>query len=473
MAIKLWGVTIAILLYCRVLPSQTPDRASIQGFVADQSKAAITGAHLLIRDESTGAVRTAVSDSTGKFNVSGIPTQDAFTISTEKGGFAPASVHGVRFVPGSRADLSLILRVAGGASDITVRGNAGDLRIDQPQLGIDLSREQMEETPGPFGRMTYLPLLNAANKPAISQGDVFINQNLLNTNGAGRRQTWFEVDGANAIDMWGRQTIFSNIPILAVGEMTVLTNAYSSEYGGGTGSVVNLVTRSGGERFHAEVRELWRPATLGAGLSGFNSSNATSGNQIVTDAAAQTAVAVSGTLPWKSKTQFYGAGEWNREAKGSPVTSPIAPGVFVGRYRGWLSLLRLDQQLGANNKVFARSNADEFTDTNPNGTVGGSNLPTVARTFRRRTFEIEVADTAILGPNQVNDIRGQFQLASPITQFAPEVYGTQFSVPITSMCGVAACSSFTTGTSQDALLLNRQFEISELMSYTRGCSNWP
>ncbi len=54
--------------------------------------------------------------------------------------------------------------------------------------------------------------MSAANRPAINQGDIFMDQNLFTTNGAGRRQTWFEVDGASGNDSWGRQTIFTNIP---------------------------------------------------------------------------------------------------------------------------------------------------------------------------------------------------------------------------------------------------------------------
>ena len=78
-------------------------------------------------------------------------------------------------------------------------------------------------------RITYLPLLNSANRPAINQGDIFTNQNLFTTNGAGRRQTWFEVDGGTDTDSWGRQTIFTSIPLPAVQEMTVLVNSFSAE----------------------------------------------------------------------------------------------------------------------------------------------------------------------------------------------------------------------------------------------------
>ena len=40
-----------------------------------------------------------------------------------------------------------------------------------------------------------------------------MNENLFTTNGAGRRQAWFEVDGSTGNDSWGRQTIFSNLPL--------------------------------------------------------------------------------------------------------------------------------------------------------------------------------------------------------------------------------------------------------------------
>ena len=40
-----------------------------------------------------------------------------------------------------------------------------------------------------------------------------MNEDMFTTNGAGRRQTWFEIDGSNGNDSWGRQTLFSNMPL--------------------------------------------------------------------------------------------------------------------------------------------------------------------------------------------------------------------------------------------------------------------
>ena len=137
----------------------------------------------------------------------------------------------------------------------------------------------------------------------------------------------------------------------------------------------------------------------------------------------------------------------------------------MGHYRGWLALLRVDHQVSDRNNLFFRGNSDSFYDTNPNGTVGGNNLPSVDRIFRRRTYSAAFGDTAVLGPALLNNLRLQFQLASPITQFDPVIYGTQYSVPISTG------GTFTSGTSQSALLLNRQYEVNDVVSATRSRHN--
>jgi hypothetical protein len=466
--LRLHAAASSLVLFCLSLAAQTPDTVTLRGAVTDPTHAFVAGAHVSATNELTGLSRETSTDPKGEFALSGLPASGLYDVAVSKDGFAPAHAGHVNVAAGSSARLTLTLGVAGTETTVTVEGAADDVRIDQPQSGIRLSQIQIEQTPLPIRRITYLPLLSAANRPAINQGDIFMNQNLFTTNGAGRRQAWFEVDGGNSIDMWGRQTIFTNIPVMAVDQMSVLTNAFSAEYGGSTGSVVNLVTRSGGDKLHGQLLELWRPAETGASLSGFTTSNATSGNQITSDTAGQTAAQLSGALG-SNKNHFLLAGEWNREAKASPITSPIAPGSFVGHYRGWLGFLRLDRQINENNNAFLKLNFDSFSDTNPNGIVGGNSLPSVARTFYRRTYSGELGETAALSPHLVNNARFQFQLASPITQFDPVVYSTQFVVPISSSCGGGlACGTFTSGTSQSALLMNRQYEGSETLSWTHG-----
>ncbi len=452
----------AIFAYALSLTAQTPDTATIIGTITDASKAPVVGVQVTLKSSDSNLQRNVTTDASGSYSIEGLPIAGRYQIIASKQGFADAKLSDVALQGGATATINLQLNVAAGETRVTVTGVAGEVRGDEPQLGTFLKERQIEETPLPNQRITFLPLLNAANRPAINQGDVFMNEDLFTSNGAGRRQAWFEVDGSTGNDSWGRQTIFSNIPRSAVLEMAVLTNAFSAEYGGSTGTVVNIVTKSGGNAFHGEVMELWRPAETSASLAGFTTANASSGNDISSDSLGQSDVSLSGPIGSSGATHFFVAGELSREDRGSPVISPVSPGVFVGHYRGALGYFRLDHRLNDKNNLFFRSDADGFHDTNPNGTVGGNNLPSVDRVFRRRTYSEEFGETAVLSPTLLNNLRLQFQLASPITEFDPVIYGTQYSVPI------SAGGTFTSGTSQSALLMNRQYQFNDVVSAVWG-----
>ncbi|HZS29113.1 MAG TPA: carboxypeptidase regulatory-like domain-containing protein [Candidatus Angelobacter sp.] len=440
--------------------AQTPDAASIRGQVQDQTHAAVTGAEVRIKNAVLDIERTTSTDASGQFSFTGLPV-GAYSLTVHKDKFADLS-RDLTLVGGTAADVQLQLSVSAVQTEVTVTGTAGEVRADMPQLGDRIGPEPVQTLPLLNSRITYLPLVNAANRPAINQGDVFMNEDLFVTNGSGRRQTSFVVDGTTGNDSWGRQTIFSNIPRVAVQEMTVLENAFSAEYGATTGGVVNIVTKTGGPHYHGDLIGLWRPDDTSAKLSGFTSTNVSSGNQVVSDSLGQISAAFSGPIPHMQDTQFFFGGEYSREDRGSGIISPLDPGVFVGHYTGWLTYLRVDHQINQNNSAFLRANTDSFHDTNPNGTVGGNTLPTVDRIFRRRTYTLELGETAVLSPSLLNSVRAQFQLASPITEFDPVVFGTQFVVPI------PGAATFTTGTSQSALLLNRQFSVNDTVASTHG-----
>ena len=454
-------LAVLLMLTALCLFAQTPDATVIQGLVTDQSHAPMSGVDVVITDTVTGTRHTAKTDLGGEFTFAGLPAGAAYGVKASKAGFADSSIT-INPGGGETARLSLQLNVAGETSQVTVTGVAGEVRTDAPQLGDRIFGRQLEETPLPDRKITYLPLLNSAVKPAINQGDVFTNQELFTTNGAGRRETWFEVDGSTGNDSWGRQTIFSDIPYAAMQEMTILTNSFSAEYGGSTGSAVNIITRRGGNRLRAQILEVWRPSATEANLSGFTPSNAASGNDYNSNSMGLTSVSLGGPIGSDQKTHFFAAGEFTRENRASPIISPVAPGTFDGHYRAWLGFLRIDRQLNDRNDLFFRSDADAFHDTNPNGIVGGNSLPSVDRIFYRRTYSEAIGETATLSPTLLNSLRLQFQLASPITQFSPVVYGTQYQVPISTG------GTFTSGTSQSALLMNRQYDLSDTLSETHG-----
>ena len=439
---------------------QSPDSTALRGRVTGPDGHAAAGARVVITDAQQHVLRSLTTGSDGEFVAEGLPAQPVSVLAQAPGLDAESGT--MTLAAGTMATIQLQLHVPAVHADVRVTGTVGEIRTDEPQLGDHLSERQARAMPLLNRRVTSLPLLNAANRPAINQGDIFMNQNLFTANGTGRRQTWFEVDGSSGNDMWGRQTIFTNVPLDAINQMTILDSAFAADYGFGEGAVVNLVTRTGGGQFHGDVLGLWRPSGPEAALSGFSTSTATSGNDITRDTLDQGAVTAGGPITHNGRTSFLASGEYSDQDRASPVISPIAPGNYIGHYKDWLGFLRIDHSLDKNQRLFLHLGSDAFVDTNPNGIVGGNTLPTVARVFHRRTYTVEVGDTAVLSPTLVNEARLQFQLASPITQFSPVVYGTQYVVPISTG------GTFTSGTSQAALLLNRQFELVDNVTKTLG-----
>jgi len=203
--------SIALFLVA-ALVAQTPDTAIIRGTVTDRSGAVVPSATVVLISGRTQQQRTAQTDQSGNYSFAGVPAGVMYDLVAKYKGFVDTPVRGIAPTAGTAIEIPIELRLAGPDYVDQVYGAASEVRTDQPQLGTPISEAQIEAMPLLNRRITFLPLMNAANRPAISQGDIFTNQNLFTTNGAGRRQTWFEVDGGNGVDLWGRQTIFSTIP---------------------------------------------------------------------------------------------------------------------------------------------------------------------------------------------------------------------------------------------------------------------
>src|SRR5690349_12602186 len=330
---------LLLLLAVYSLHSQTPDTATIRGETRDPSFAVVSGATVTISNELTGLKRTVSTDASGRFSFPGLPVAGSYTLVATKSGFAEAKIEGLTLVAGRTAEMNLQFTVEREAVKIDVTGVVGGVLTDEPQLGERISSTQAQATPLLNRRISYLPLLDSANRPALNQGDAFMNQNLFTTAGAGRRQTSFELDGSTGNDSWGRQTLFTNVPLASVEEMTVLENSFSAAYGSSMGGVVNVVTKSGGSQYHGEFLGAFRPPQTAATLSGFTPATV-NGNSITSDSLKQFSAAFGGPLgqSGRERTHFFLSGEYTWENRASPVVSQVAPGSFEGHYRGWLGL---------------------------------------------------------------------------------------------------------------------------------------
>lgn len=434
---------------------QTADTGRIRGRIVDTNNAAIAGAEVSVTNQLTGFHRQTTTNDAGRYTISELPLTGKYKISVASPGFASKDVSDIELRASGTASIDLTLAPDVARSEVTVTGTSDAVRTDTAQLDVRLDDQKIEETPVLGRKTTNLVLPVSAVRSARGTGDLFLNNFLFVINGAGRRQTSFLIDGGTGDDSWGRQTIFTNIPLSALQEFTVLTDSLSAEYGRSAGGSVNLVTKSGTNQFHGDFIGLWRPPNLQARPP------ASTLNQRTPDQFAEVSGVFSGPIV-RDRTHFLVAAEYNDQKRDSVITSKLLPGVFRGVYHQELVMGRIDHSFNQRNFLTARFNFDNFVDSNPQDAVGGNVLPSAARNFRRRAYATQVSETAIITPSVVNQARFQFQFGSPITQFDPANFSTQFVRPGLS----------TEGESRATKLTNHQFQLSDVLSLTHGKHSW-
>lgn len=444
-----WWLPLLALLAAPVV-AQSPATGAIRGRVVDATGAPLAGAEVTVVNEATGFTRNARSDARGTYVVPELPLTGLYRVRIAAEGLASQERGGIELRAGEMAALDAVLNPAAAVeAEITVFGTAEGVKSDSPELGIRLDNDTVQETPVRGGKITSLPLLNSAVRPARGTGDLFLNNQLFVVDGGGRRQTTYSIDGGTGDDAWGRQTIFTNVPLGAIQELTVLTNSFSAQYGRTTGSAINLITRTGTNDFHGDLSLTSRPGSL--------QSDSPVTGQDAEDELRQGSGFLAGPLV-HDKAYWSLAAEYSDQDRDSIITSPLAPGTFTGHYKQTLLFGRVDANLGTGHHLVGRVNSDRFTDTNPADAVGGIALPSAARTFRRSAVTAQIGESAVLGSSAWNDARLVWLNGDPITEFEPANPSVQLVRP-----GVS-----TEGESRFANLTNRQLQFADTASFALG-----
>ena len=183
-----------------------------------------------------------------------------YTVSVSKEGFGTEERNDVTLRAGETATRAgEAASSAAEKSEVTVYGtDAGRARrrADRPRAS---TARTIDETPILGRKITTLPLLNSAFRQGKGTGDLFVNATYFVTGAGSRRTTTYMLDGANNDEGWGRQTMMATVPVGAVQEMTVLSNAFSAEFGWTAGPALNIVTKSGTNELHGEALYMGRP----------------------------------------------------------------------------------------------------------------------------------------------------------------------------------------------------------------------
>jgi len=231
-------------------------KGSISGTAVDPEGAVISGAQIKATNNATGVSLTTTSDNSGLFRFSLIPAGE-YKIEISAAGFSSAVQNNVVVSAGRDSGIGTV-KLALGQASTTVEVTAGAPLIEttQSQVTNTFSGTQLstfsgiQENQGLDNLALFVPGVSASRDNNFSN---FNGGSGFSSNGLRGRNNDQQIDGQNNNDnsVAGPALFVSNPEF--VQQYVLVTNQFGPEYGRNSGSVVNIITKSGGNSWHGSV----------------------------------------------------------------------------------------------------------------------------------------------------------------------------------------------------------------------------
>jgi len=237
---------------------------TIRGTVKDPSGALIPGAKITAILQATQAKREAATDNGGVYEFPAAPV-GVYTVEVEAPGFSKFVQKDVEVTLGHVIMADVTLQLGTVTQEVTTVAAAPLIETASTQLGAVMNSRAVVDLPLNT-RDTYQLLQLQPGVQSQTGAGLFYGSDSpgsVSVNGGRGRSNNFMVNGGDANDQ------FANLPAIqpspdTIQEFRVLTNTFDAEFGRNSGSVVDVVTKSGTNEFHGDVYEFFRNTVLDA-----------------------------------------------------------------------------------------------------------------------------------------------------------------------------------------------------------------
>jgi hypothetical protein len=266
--------------------------ATLYGVVHDPSGSLLPGATVTLTHEETANTRTTITNTAGEFAVTALPV-GPYTVRIELQGFKTHSSHSLPLTAGQIARQRYELELGKLAETITVEAVSPLVKTASSEQMETLGALQVGELP--LSRRNITGLLRLAPGVDTTGGNRGVRFNGVGKHGAG-----ITVDGTDAnsnpegrgVSQYGGENYIDIMSIEAVQEVQIVKGVLPAEYGGVVGGQVNLISKSGANKFRGSLfenyqgeklnaRDIFLPATTAKPRIRFNQFGGSLGGPIV------------------------------------------------------------------------------------------------------------------------------------------------------------------------------------------------
>jgi hypothetical protein len=247
--------------------------ATISGTATDSSGAVLVGAKIEVKNLGTGITQSAITDSQGRYSIPDLSVGD-YEVRAPANGFQTVVRTGITLTVGSQPVADFTLPTGAQTETVTVVGEAAQVETRTAAVSSLVTPTQMRDLP--LNGRNFSALLTLApgvqtipQSPAGGGGSATFYGQGTNYSVSGSRPVGqsFLLDNTELQGFFnhgaGSSVTGNSLGVEAIQEFRVLTNTYSAEFGG-TGAVVNAVSRSGTNTLHGSAFEFLRNSVFDA-----------------------------------------------------------------------------------------------------------------------------------------------------------------------------------------------------------------
>jgi hypothetical protein len=240
MRLRTCAAVLFALLLVRPLAAQET-RGSIEGVVKDSSGAVLPGATVEAKSAAGGTL-TSVTDTNGVYR---FPVLDPgkYQVTVTLSGFMQTKSAPVDLLVGQVLKVDVAMNVASVSETVSVLAESPTIDVRQATAATNIRAEEIDRIPKGRDFQSLVTLAAGANMESRSGG--------ISIDGASAAENKWYLDG---IDTTNLRTGVSATPFLTdfISEVQVKSSGYAAEFGGATGGVVSVISKSGSNSFRGE-----------------------------------------------------------------------------------------------------------------------------------------------------------------------------------------------------------------------------
>ena len=248
------ALLVAGLMIAPSLMAQSLVSGDLTGTITDPTGAVVAGATVTAKNNATGQTLNTTSNASGAYRFSLLPPGN-YTVTANAQGFSKAqTTTNVNVGQATIADVKMA--VGSSATTIEVTTAAPLVQADNANLSTNFNQNIIANAPNPGNDLTYI----AQTAPGVNM-NTGMGYGNFNTAGLPSTANLFTLNGENQMDPYLNLNLTGATNLMLgkndVQEATVVTNAYSGQYGQQAGAQVNFVSKSGSNGFHGNAEYWW------------------------------------------------------------------------------------------------------------------------------------------------------------------------------------------------------------------------